>query len=165
MDNRKKGVVVCFNKDFGFIKPEHGSDLVYFHYTSIQTEKEYKELRRGDLVSYEEVLTDNKKHPMTAKDIREEKLTSDGKEVVNIALMKNNSKEALKSEAVFRRMFTRAMYKLTYMYVSLKDGFLYMISSSDKLNEETIDNIVDEFNKQGKRFRRYETDNKIYRLV
>jgi len=68
MDNRITGTVKWFNdaKGFGFISPEDGSQDVFVHFKSIQTEG-FKSLSEGDKVTY--LLTAGAKGPQ-AEDVQ-----------------------------------------------------------------------------------------------
>ena len=54
---RKRGIVKWFNrlKGFGFIEPEEGGDDVFVHYSAMNGDEGYVDLKEGDGVEYDDI--------------------------------------------------------------------------------------------------------------
>ena len=57
MSDREKGTVKFFNekKGYGFITKEDGND-VFVHFTSIESEDDFKTLKEGQAVEFEKTM-------------------------------------------------------------------------------------------------------------
>jgi cold shock CspA family protein len=93
-DSLMNGLVLWFRSSYGFIKPDHSNEELFFHWTDIESDDNFKNVYGGDRVVFE-VVEDrkikNKVRLRAAKVVVVERISSLGKPLLRVSFIERSS--------------------------------------------------------------------------